>query len=616
MVGGYAGKFLDVDLTNRSISTTRLNEEEVKKYIGGRTLGCKFLWDRVPRGTDPLCPDNLLLLMAGPLAGIWTSIYVAIFKSPLTELIGKSCSSGHFGAEIKYAGYDGIVFSGKADSPVYLYVKDDNVELRDAKHLWGKTTSETIVKVKKECQGGIMGEKNRFQVSCIGPAGENRVRYASLHHRYFGAASRCGGGAVMGSKNLKAVAVRGTKGAPPLARQEECLLLLDKMKKEVMRTPNFYTHGKRWGMYSVLIGTYGGIQNLRNCQSNPDWVDQQSDIQKLNITTWEMRNHVMDAGCTSCPMGCGAFHPQMYVIKSGAYAGTFVSPKSDNGGSLCTPLGVYDTYGHLYLVSLADELGMDAEQLGGEIPFAMECYEKGILTKEDFGGLELAWGNVQAAAKLMVKIANREGIGNVLAEGLKFAPKIIGKGSEKYAMGVKGLAFGQKSPRTPRQGFTVALSHRGGCHKGPFLWRNWMDSLGVCYGPPLGHTLGYPNLVIDLFNAATGWDLIKTKKDYELLTERMYTLERAYCIREGMIPWSNDPMIGDVLPDRLHEPLSYRMGTKTCNLLYPKAKFLEDRAKWYESRGCDERGVPKKETLEKLDLNFVIPIFKEMGIWE
>jgi aldehyde:ferredoxin oxidoreductase len=459
VVYGYAGRILDVDLTNGEINKTPLDGEYAQKLLGARGLMTKLLWDRIKPDTQGFSPDNLIMFFTGPLTGLLSGNRTIVrFKSPLTStstglnLMGHTSTGGNWGPELKYAGFDGVIVKGKAEEPVYIYVNDGDAEIRSAKHLWGRSIFETEVTLKKEIDPFV-------RVLQIGPAGEKLVRYACINQEYFYSASRCGGGAVMGSKMLKAIAVRGTLEIPVDNIDE--LLELEEILHPRLRSDETYVYGRRrWGSTTANVSSSdsstGPLKNWREAY----WGD---DIERGGPLQWEARCRVKNRGCFGCPTPCN----QLGIIREGPWAGTFDIPDYDSTDLIHPNCMVTDHNGVYALSSFLDSVGMDSISTGNTLSWVMECYEKGILTKKDLGGVELTWGNVPAMFQMVKKIVKREGIGDLLAEGIRIASEKIGKGSEMFAMHCKGLEWGvggAGNNRDQRETFCYVMSDRGGSH--------------------------------------------------------------------------------------------------------------------------------------------------------
>lgn len=592
-------KLLEVDLTGGNIDVLDVTEE-VYHYLGGRGLGAKLLWDRVPQGADPLGPENILYFGVGPITGFFGSVLNVSAKSPLTLLRGESNMGGHFGTELIHAGYGaGILVKGKANKPVYLYIKDDDVEIRDASHLWGKLQLETQYALKKELRKEL--DDQNFRIASIGPAGEYLVRNAVISHDFYHHAARLGMGAVMGSKNLKAIAVRGTR-PPKYANPAKLFQMATKFFKE----SRLYTaEHRRWGhTWSIPRRYYRGTEGIKNKQLG--W-HEVCDLS--NPTRLEQQYKVWNDGCTLCPVGCKV----PYMRREPPLGPCAGEMRHDNAGGWNANVLIpgYDT--QLYLTPFVDNLGLDSEDVSGVVAWMMECYDKGLVSKDDLDGIDLRWGDLKAICKLVTKIAYREGIGDILAEGLKFAPQKIGKGSEKYAMTYKGVAITSYELRASvADAIALAVNPCGELHgiaggrSSPE--RMATDSLTTCYflnEPPCIPKIfgGIGNFSIKALNAAYGWDL--TMEQWNKMVRRLMTLERCYSLREGYVPARDD-----TLPDRFFEEVIHTKYGKP--LVLQRAEFLNQREKWYSSVGVNKEGVPPKETLRKLGLEFAIPVIEKL----
>ncbi len=621
---GYNDKILRVDLSKQRIVDDCLDEDFAKEYIGGRCLGAKILFNELSSGIDPLGPENKLVIATGVLTGIpfaGNSRYVIMAKSPLTGIWGEANSSGFFGPELKHSGYDAVVVEGKADAPVYIWINNGKVEIRDAGRLWGKTTGETQEAIRNEAND------KRARVACIGQGGENIVKYACVINDLNRAAGRTGMGAVMGSKNLKAVAVRGTK---KIEYADEKKLL------EIVRTANKEVWGGSYGHLLNKYGTDGDLDDLGASGRLPTRNFAKSAFAGAEKITGEtMADTIMikPGACFACPVACIRIveAKQPYDVDP-AYGGPEYETTAAFG-SLCMN-------DDLVAVSKANELcnkySIDTISTGVTVAFAMECYENGIITKKETQGLDLTWGNHRAIMQLIEKIAKREGIGDILAEGTRRAAEKFGKGAEKFAVHIKGQEVPMHEPRGKKGlGISYATSNRGACHLQAehddiFEDEKWLcpeigldtgithrnrlylgkekaklvkiagdlwalyDSLPVCKftAYPEGG-IGVSRLT-EIVRAATGWDT--TVGDLMIVGERAFNLCRAFNIREGMTRKD------DILPQRLMEPLPdgpYKGETISENELHVA---LDE---YYRLRGWDTKtGIPRRKTLEKLNLKY------------
>ncbi|MFX1502730.1 MAG: aldehyde ferredoxin oxidoreductase family protein [Promethearchaeota archaeon] len=615
------GKILRVDLTNGKTTEEFPDKEILKLYLGGAGLGTKYLIDEVPKGIDPLGPENKLIFMTGPLTGTpspSTGRYSVVAKSPLTGIWGQANSAGFWGRNLKRSGFDGVIFEGISPKPVYLVTEDGKAELKDASHLWGKNTSDTTKIIKQD-----LGEK--FNVACIGLGGENLVKYAAIMNDcdkpYWGrAAGRCGMGTVMGSKKLKAIACKGNANievANPDEYKAEAKQRYDwvnqsllKMTLEVFGTATMLD----------LVHVKGGLPT-RNWQTG---IFKSAD--DINGTAINDTILIDRKPCFACPIACG----RLSEIKDGKYKSEGEGPEYETLGTFGSMCGV----GNLEAITLAhflcNEYGLDTISAGNTVGFSMECYEKGILTKEDTGGLELNFGDADLIIDLVHKIGKREGIGDLLAEGTRNMAKKLGKDSIKFAMQVKGLELPAYDSRAAKiTGLAYATAPRGGDHmaawiEGPaFLSMPFMLIEDADVGDPLQENPEKTFILKDLedgfgvFDAIGGckfmgivlsaddWASLISKlfgyeftaSDFRKTGERIFNLSRIYNIREGLT------RVDDTLPARLlEEPLPEGPAKgQTVNL-----DVLLDS--YYEFRGWDKNGIPTKEKLKELELDWAIDI--------
>ncbi len=594
-IKGYNGVILDVNLTTGKISKRALREEYIMKFLGGRGLGAKFLYEEVKAGTDPLGEENILMFMAGPLSGYpvpSASRLTVITKSPHTSPVNKkykhsstlsySSVGGFFAPEIKFAGYDGIIVRGKSPFPVYLYIKNDKVEIRDARKFWGMGTNEFDKRIKEEL------DDKKFQVIYIGPAGENLVEYASILHTASRAAGRGGVGAVMGSKKLKAIAIRGTN-LPPVDDIVKYNKLLEKYRK-IFKNSNRTLSWRLNGTAGALVSSSRrGSQAVKNYREGTF-----KDIDKIGAEAARKQYWVKDYACYTCMLSC----KKSGVIKDGPYAGiSHDGPEYETGTMLGANLLVSDLAGLLKEIFDADDYGVDAISIVNTIGFLMEAYEKKLIDIKFLDGIDLKWGDVDAILKMMKKIINREGVGEYASRGVKFLSEKIGHGSSDFAIHVKGHELAAWNVHVnPWTGISYATSNRGACHlnggnpksqdRGALL-----DSLGICRFA----FFGYKNDGLREFvNAITGIDY--SSEDFRKVGERIYNLEKMFNVREGF------DIKDDVLPERFFkEPLSYGPGK---GKVLTKEKFYGKMLhKYYLDRGWDPKtSIPTKSKLKELGL--------------
>ncbi|MEM4649884.1 MAG: aldehyde ferredoxin oxidoreductase N-terminal domain-containing protein, partial [Candidatus Bathyarchaeia archaeon] len=446
---GYTGKLLEVDLSNKKINEIKIDEEILKQYIGGRGLAVKILWDRIGIKWDsinPFSPENILLILTGPLTGFFPGGRICISgKSPQSNGVVGSTVGGEFGIELKCAGYDGIIISGKAETPCYIFISDSYVEIKRASHIWGKGGKETLKTLLNE--GRMMLQKNKLgkwrepAVLYIGPAGERKVRLAAVMSKLTHAAGYGGYGAVMGSKNLKAILVKGTGPLPEVFNIEEVNKLIKCACKECYENQALF---RQWGT------GYGGYYfgNVTSSEPIKNWQEEWHEEKSYSVTQFErfwVKRYWGDFGCPTTCLKISTFKMNSENIVSD-------NPDYELQAYLGTNLGIFNPVENIYLSSLIDELGLCGINTGNILGFVGELYEKGILTKEDLDGVELTWGNLNAFALLIKKIAYREGIGDILAEGIYRAAlklsEIKKKDLLKYTVQSKAIAIGAHGVRS------------------------------------------------------------------------------------------------------------------------------------------------------------------------
>ncbi|MEM0111890.1 MAG: aldehyde ferredoxin oxidoreductase family protein, partial [Candidatus Parvarchaeota archaeon] len=460
---GYMGRILRLDLTNHKYFIEPLKRELVEDFIGGRGFGIKILFDELSSGVDPLSPENKLVFTIGPLAGTKVqsaSRWIAQFKSPLTNAYCRSVGGGFFGAELKFAGYDAIIVEGRSEKPVYVWVNDDKVEFRDASLVWGMTTLATKEFLLEETDG-------RARMVMIGPAGERLVRISAIVTDDMRTASRGGGGAVMGSKNLKAIVVRGSKR--PEIYDENAFDEAVREQIEIYRKNPAFEHFRNLGTNSIvyLFYTMGNF---------PTYNFKQLPLEGVERFTPEILASyvVKHDGCYGCMMRCW----KKFKLTKGPYAGiVWDFPEYETHWSYGGVLGNCNIESITYANMLSDLYGLDTISTGVAIAFAVELYEKGIISKSETDGLELRWGDPEVLVELVKRIALRIGIGALLGEGVKRAAEAIGRGAEKYAMHVKGLELPAYDPRSVKaHGLNYATSPIGASH---CIGWNKFEILGV-----------------------------------------------------------------------------------------------------------------------------------------
>lgn len=635
---GYMGKILRVNLTNGKITEEPLEESVARKFIGGRGLGAYILFNELKPDIDPLGPENKLVIATGVVTGIpfpGNSGLNVMAKSPLTGIWGEATSKGFFGPELKAAGYDAIIIKGKAEKPVYLWIHDGEVEIKDASRLRGKLTREVQKIIKAELKD------DRVQVCCIGIAGENLVRFANIMFGFNHFAGRTGMGAVMGSKNLKAIAVRGT-GKVKYANEEKLVdLLMEKLiSKEALSGPYFPDGLFKYGSLADLgYWQETGRLPTKNFRKSLFSGYDNLTAETLTDSPYIIRHNT----CPYCTVGCNRITKANVPYQLDP---EYALPEYESTAALSTLCMNDNLVATLKAIELCNKYGMDTMSAGVIIAFAMECYEKGLITKKDTDGLDLTWGNHESIVKLVEQMARREGIGNLLAEGSRKAAEKLGGGAEEFAMHVKGMEFPLHDARGMKgHGLGIATSNRGACHlqvetddmyegqlapdigidkktfpkehrdrlyAGPEKVKivkiigdlfATFDSLVICKWTtyPCG---GYKTQTLaDVVAVATGWNF--TIDELMKTGERIINLCRAFNVREGITRKD------DKLPKRFSEPLPEGP--------YKGEAFSEDVFKrmltqLYKLRGWDEKtGAPTRKKLEELELGYVADNLETLG---
>jgi aldehyde:ferredoxin oxidoreductase len=579
-IPGYHGQLLEVDLTARTSKVVDLDPGLARNYLGGRAMGGRMLIDAL--GTnwakiDPFSPDAPLIFLTGPFVNFIGCKTNVVFKSPQSFGIVGSQGSGDFIHELRFCGYDGLILKGKASSPVYLTVFDDKVEFHDASKMWGKEISESHKQIA-EAHG------NETSQYYIGPAGENLVRFAAVITEWYRAAGRGGGGAVMGSKNLKAVVVKGTGPAPEVHDQNRLLELMDSARAVPLLRPNFHEWGTTDGVYTT--GNRSGAEPVLNWQS--EWHDHYDLGARYFAAEQWVRRYWADFGCT---VGCS----KLGRIKYGKRAGTVTElPDYEGGALLGTNFGLFSIVEIAYACSRPDELGFDLISVGNVCGFACEALQKGIITKQDIGGIDLKWGDADAFVKLMELIARREGeIPRLLGEGLGPASKKLGRGAEGMVMVTKNIEWGAHGARSGRDATVIAQSvgAQGGDHMSRAVATGevplWIDSNGMCAFQQLSMDQG-----LELLEAITGFG-ITTQELNATLIPRWTTMTRVSLLASG---WTFQD---DVNPQRCYVPLPDGPDKGRC---VDKGVEHEAKQAYYEAMGWDKQGVPTTATLGACNL--------------
>ena len=605
---GYAGRVLHVDLTTGNTRTEKLNEETAKKYIGGIGLGMKLWLTHSKPGVDPLNPENPLVLALGPVSGTMFPTggngHAFISKSPATNGVGEAVSHGTFGAELKRAGYDAIILTGKSEKPVYLWIDDDSVQLLDASQVWGKSPSETEDAIKNE-----LGDYY-VRVAAIGLAGEKLSKIACIINEKTRAAGRTGLGAVMGSKNLKAIAVRGTHDIT-VAKPDE---FMDMVKEfhERMKCPAAQKYRTLGTVENVMI------QNALYCMPTRNYSNAHfENAEKVSGEALNERYIAKIIACNSCAMRC----EHEAVVKEGPYKGTMARIEYENLWALGPNCGIDKLDAIIKAAELCNYYGLDAQSAGVTVGFTMDCHEKGILSHEELGGIDAHFGNPEALVQLIEKIGKREGIGNILADGVKAAAEKIGKDSDKLAQHIKGLevtGYDLRCLKTAALGFAVSFRgadhNRNGAYTVDFKGKvdrlkaekgrgklvkdledaySLIDSLIICKNAK-GTLYKELDDMAKLYSLVTGYEM--APQELSVAGERINTIARLINIREGL------SRKDDTLPWKvMNVPVPEDGPVKGAVVTQDELDLLLDD--YYGSRGWTLEGVPTKEKLEQLGLD-------------
>jgi aldehyde:ferredoxin oxidoreductase len=634
---GYAGYYLDVDLTKGKLHKKELEKDWARLYLGGTGVAAKILWDRTGPETDPFGPENVFVAGTGPLTGVMFSPSGRMMfagKSPLTGIWAESHVGGFMGPEIKYAGFDFILLSGRSEKPVYLFLRDGKAELRSAKDLWGRETNVTTQMIREEHKDPTI------ETAVIGPAGENKVLYGGIIVDFYRAAGRTGLGSVLGSKNVKAIAASGSLGIE--VHDYEKYMEANAIEMERLKDP-------LWTDSLASLRKYGTtdlvaiINEIGRLPTKNHWTGFYEDADDIGPEIIAEKYRIAQEACYGCAVGC------KYIIRvaDGKYATTPIGgPEYETimaFGSNCLNNNIESVF---HLGKRCDLLGLDTISTGKTIGFAMELWEKGILTKKDTDGLDLSWGNEEAQAELVEKIARREGIGNLLADGVRKAAEVIGGDAWRYAVHVKGLEASGQDPRAHQSiGLTYATNVRGADHlrslssleelgypeiaaqrfgedkaadilqilspkyKGQLVWDMedlyaLVDSAVICkYGtmwPPVYYFETFTNVIAPL----TGMDEWSDMKFVRNVAHRISHLRRAYNHRLGITRKE------ETLPYRL---LKEPMPTGPSKGGLPDLDVMLDE--YYEYRGCDkETGYPKESRLRELQLDYVADELGKRGM--
>jgi len=628
---GYAGKWLYVNLTTGTVESRAYDRTMAERYLGGNGFGARLLWEEVGPDVHPLAPESLLIFSTGPLCGTLVpnpSRMEVIAKSPLTGIYGDSNTGGFLGPELKFAGWDAVAITGRSDHPVYLAIADSDVEIRDARQVWGATTSEAESIIR-----GLWGD-SEVKTAIIGPAGENGVLFSGIQTTPQRSAARCGLGAVMGSKRLKAIAVRG-HGAISIADPDRFQRIAVDLHRRLRANPVFEAvsaHGTP-GIVSLMdpLGRFP----TKNFQ-----MGSFPEVDAIDAEALEARAFVRHLACFGCPVGCDKLH----TLADGPYAGTSLrSVEYETLNAMGAAVWNADLDTILKANRLCDELGMDTISAGRAISFAMELWEREIVNLDDTDGMALRWGDRDVILTLLEKMARQDGdFPTLLSRGVRRAAEVIGRGAEAYAMHVKGMAIAAQDGRAQKSmGLAHVTSNRGADHlkafpvidetgypdearrrygkaylpemaqplatkHKPFLVKDGedfgavVDSVGMCKsgGTFVLAEIYWPDVAAAL-EAATGMEM--SVERLKRIGERIYNLQRCYNARHGIT------RADDRLPRRFSEEPS-PSGNAEGETIQLEGMLDE----YYQLRGWDlETGWPTREKLEELDLEETI---EELGL--
>jgi aldehyde:ferredoxin oxidoreductase len=613
-----------VDLTKKTFSEEALDEKLVREYMGGAGFGIHYLYHEVPANVDPLGTENKLIFASGPLCGTdapCASRMSVTAKSPLTGAVGMAMTGGYFPAELKFAGYDVMIIEGKADEPTYISVKNGKVIFRSARHLWGMSTFDCEHFIKSELRD------EGFRVACIGPAGENLSRMAAIINERH-AAGRKGLGTVMGSKNLKAIAVRGDTPVP-VADKEAFTKAKATMLRSMKESPVLYPAFSKLGTPMVAEASWGlGTLPAKNWTATGEWspIDR-IDVEKNNL------QRLTNEYCYQCPVGCS----QLKMVQGGAYKGMVSVPEFESLYCFGSQTGVESLDPIIIADRICDEMGLDTVSAGVTVGFAMELFEKGLITAKDTDGLELRFGNGDAMVEMIHKMARKEGFGALFSDGVKAAAERLGGDVYKYAMHVKGLEMpGYDIRGLKAHGLSIATAYTGADHnrgyafqevfgipepypvdrfaiegKGKLTKWNQDARCVACDCAPMCAFLmdmAVPGIALqntaDLVNGVSGLDF--SPHEVELVGERINNLAKAFNMREG---FTRDD---DALPHRvMTEPIP---GGPAKGQYIPREDLDTMLDEYYEDRGWSKDGKLTRQKLEELGLHAIADDLAKSGL--
>ncbi len=596
---GFHGQQLAIDLSTGAASDLKISTDVLRNFSGGRGFGIKLLWEMSPKGTDPLAPENPLILATGPYtgAGVFSAFFNVTTKSPLTGLAAASHCGGFWGPAFKGTGYDCITVTGASDKPVYLLVEDGKATIKDASHLWGKGVFETEKRIR-DVEGNV-------EIVSIGQAGESMVKYAAMMNSHR-AAGRSGVGAVMGSKKLKAIAVKG-KSSVEYADPDKVKEISRNGGKQAMEA------GKVFGQYgsSMAFNFFNESHTLPTRNFQAGYFEQAG---KIDGEALKEKYFVKDRGCAKCPLKCGNIH----TIKNGPYQLEEIEgPEYETLMSFGSNCSNSDIESILMANYLCNDFGLDTISCGDTFALLMDLFESGIIKEADLDGYPMNWGEHESIMALIPKIAHRQGVGDLLAEGSYRAAATWGEKALTRVIHAKKQEYpGYESRRSFGTGFSLVTSNRGACHLRAGLYVNELflgefnesgfesnmqtlldkehllclyDAFLSCKfgGRNAGHTVP---VLTELMNALTGFDY--TEKELSRVGERIWNLERLYNLREGVEE--------DLPPVRFYQE-ALDDGHPDGEAISLE-RFTAARAQYYQARGWDVNGIPGADKLAQLSL--------------
>lgn len=597
---GYYGKMLEVNLSEGKVKVSKIPDSDIKNFLGGRGLGAKMLWDRLKPGCDPLSPENILMFMPGPFSGLpipSSSRTCVVTKSPRTSAknekykygstLSYSNMGGFFGPGLRFAGYDAMLVTGKAEKPVYIKIDEDNVTIEDAEKYWGMGTDKF-----DKIFPGEMGE-GRWESCYIGPAGEAQVPMACIINTAARAAGRGGTGCVMGSKNLKAIAVKGSK-MPNIANLEKYNELLKTIRGSFMKKDEGVMNWRYGGTANALSSSSNaGTQAVKNYSEGT-----YAEIEKIGTEANRKEIWKRDFACYACQLAC----KKSGYAKGGYNTIVHDGPEYETGTMLGANLMISDISGLQKLIYDADDYGIDIISSGNTIGFLMEAYERGDIDSDFLDGIELEWGNVDAALALLHKMCKKEGIGALACMGVKAMAEKIGKSSSDYAIHVKGheLAAWNVPVGNSYWAVTYATSNRGACHMNGGNTRGQngaclRDSIGACSFASSWYKSDthYRHFM----KAITGLEW--SEEEFDKAGSRIFNMEKMFNYREGF------RREDDSIPEKFFVN-KFTYG-EHAGAIVDRDEFNANMDNYYDSRGWDKvSSKPKDETLEDLGLDFAI----------